>query len=187
MSTQRPIWPVSYGGSGTNWLAERAEASGRLIDRPWWESLGRHMPAPRSTAFAAMGTPVYIYRRPSRAFASQVARGLVSINLAKLGGARPGETDMQAFDRLAAAQMRAWGRHPGAICVRFEALADGLVRRVLADALGLPVGHLDTWTPPAERDADDDAFPASTAVWLGMPNLMLDVRSGYTTPRGDSK
>ena len=185
MSTQRAIWPVSYGGSGTNWLAERAEAAGRLIDRPWWESIGCHPAAPCPHPGPAI--PVYIYRRPSLAFASQVARGLVSINLVKLGGARPDETDVHAFGRLAAAQMRAWGRHPGAICVRFEALADDLVRRVLADALGLPAGHLDTWAPPAERDADDDAFPESTAVWLGMPNLMLDVRSGYTTPRGDSK
>jgi hypothetical protein len=36
VSTQRSIWPVSYGGSGTNWLAERAEAAGHLIDRQWW-------------------------------------------------------------------------------------------------------------------------------------------------------
>lgn len=184
MSAQRPIWPVSYGGSGTNWLAERAESAGRLIDRPWWERDGCHPAAP--CPHPGPASPVYIYRRPSLAFASQAARGLVGINLSKLGGAAPGETDVQAFDRLAAAQMREWGRHPGAICVRFEALADGLVRRVLADALGLPVGHLDTWAPPTDRAADDDTFPAATAVWLGMPNLMLDVRHGYPMSRPES-
>jgi hypothetical protein len=108
----------------------------------------------------------------------------VSINLAKLGGARPGETDVQAFDRLAAAQMLAWARNPAAICVRFEALADGLVRRVLANALGLPAGHLDTWASPADRDAPDSDFPLATIVWLAMPNLMLQAQADYPAAMG---
>lgn len=174
MNAGLPIWPVSYGGSWTNWLAERAEAAGRLVERPRWESTWCHLPRP-DIYDGPPAIPVLIYRRPALAYASQVDRGLVGINLAKLGGRVGNESDQHAFDRLAAAQMAAWMKHPQAMLVRFEALADSTVRTMLEGRLGLPFGHLDTWRAPRDRDCDDWMFPAATATWLAMPHFVAGV------------
>ena len=128
---------------------------------------------PNPTAYSGPpAMPVYIYRRPALAFASQADRGLVAINIAKLGGHADGETDEQAFDRLAAAQMSAWMKHPRAMLVRFEAAADPLVRTMMELGMRVQPRHLDTWRAPADRSSDDWKFPSSTAWWLAMPNFV---------------
>lgn len=166
------VWPVSYGGSGTNFLDRALRPN--VVDRAWWGEGPCHAAAPIKDA--PCDHAVYIYRHPWLAYQSQCDRGLERVNQRKLG--HPGEPfSHERFARAQIEQMEQWWKaaleqsmpYPITL-VKYEALHR--LQSILEVDLGLSMAE--PFRPSRRANADDcpPAFYGAQWLWRIMPGIL---------------
>lgn len=135
---------VSYGGCGSNTLAEYLHGNRVRVYGPVWDGQVCHYPEP--LGFNGFTKFIYIYRDPRDAFYSQFIRGegYWDVNQYKLSGYTIDDDNQLSSDllfRLMVQQFRKWTKTKmdHVMIMKYEELFDDALNDKLSQFIGKPI------------------------------------------------